>query len=79
MVDERPVAMRLLYDWGAWCYLVYSVESLDGEADGSSALRDGSARGGCDAREAAAGDDGSASWPDPDGESGRKRGRGGSL
>lgn len=34
-VDGTPVAFRLIYDWGSWCYLVYSVEVLDGR-EGSS-------------------------------------------
>ena len=29
LVDETPVSVRLLYDWGAWCYLICSVEVLD--------------------------------------------------
>jgi len=28
LVDDVPVAIRLLYDWGSWCYLVYSVGEL---------------------------------------------------
>jgi len=30
-VDDVPVALRLIYDWGSWCYLLYSVEVLGGE------------------------------------------------
>lgn len=25
MVDERPVAIQMHYDWGCWCYLIYKV------------------------------------------------------
>jgi hypothetical protein len=32
LVDETPVSVRLLYDWGAWCYLICSVEVLDSNA-----------------------------------------------
>ena len=28
LVDEQPVVIRLLYDWGCWCFLVASVELL---------------------------------------------------
>jgi len=31
MVDETPVSIRLLYDWGSWCFLVCSVQVLDDE------------------------------------------------
>ena len=30
IVDDVPVAMRLIYDWGSWCYLLFSVQVLDG-------------------------------------------------
>ena len=33
LVDDQPMAVRLLYDWGCWCYLVASVELLDGVDD----------------------------------------------
>lgn len=29
IVDERPVSVRLLYDWGSWCYLVCNVRILE--------------------------------------------------
>ena len=67
VVDERPVVMRLFYDWGAWCYLVYSVEALDEDDNSAGVVRSAELA------------DGSASWATPDDEGGRKRGRGGSL
>lgn len=33
MVDETPVSIRLLYDWGSWCFLVCSVQVLEADAD----------------------------------------------
>ncbi|KAL1515271.1 hypothetical protein AB1Y20_001903 [Prymnesium parvum] len=33
VVDDVPVAVRLVYDWGSWCYLIYSVQLLDGSED----------------------------------------------
>ena len=32
VVDDVPVVVRLIYDWGSWCYLVYSVQLLDGNS-----------------------------------------------
>ena len=32
IVDDRPVAFQLFYDWGAWCYLIYKVVFLDDDA-----------------------------------------------
>ena len=29
IVDDRPVAFQLFYDWGCWCYLIYKVIFLD--------------------------------------------------
>jgi len=39
VVDDIPVAVRLIYDWGSWCYLVYSVQVLDGKQAESDALQ----------------------------------------
>jgi len=30
LVDDRPVSVQLLYDWGCWCYLVWRIDFLDG-------------------------------------------------
>ena len=29
VVDDRPVSIKLLYDWGSWCYLICNVEMID--------------------------------------------------
>lgn len=29
IVDEKPVSLQLLYDWGCWCYLIFRVDPLD--------------------------------------------------
>ena len=29
VVDDRPVSVSLLYDWGCWCYLLFRVRLLD--------------------------------------------------
>ena len=46
IVDDMLVQIRLIYDWGSWCYLVYSVEVIDGtEGGGSDPLELGGAVG----------------------------------
>ena len=42
-VDDRPVSVRLVYDWGCWCYLVYKVVLLDeaGAADDGGGVATG--------------------------------------
>ena len=45
-VDERPVSIRMHYDWGCWCYLIYRVEALD--APPSSTADDVEGWGGAD-------------------------------
>ena len=73
VVDESPVSVRLLYDWGAWCYLVCNVQVLDSL---SSAELGGVAM---EQQPGAAMSDPELEAPDPESEGGRKRGRGGSI
>jgi hypothetical protein len=40
VVDEKPVAIRLFYDWGCWCYLIYSVRDLSADESDLSATAD---------------------------------------
>ena len=35
LVDDRPVQISMFYDWGCWCYLVWRIDFLDGEAEES--------------------------------------------
>ena len=51
VVDETPVSVLLLYDWGSWCYHVCSVRVVDGDVqqevdDAGTRLPDPDSEGG---------------------------------